>query len=767
MPTNIKTVLFGLATGPAILKPTWFPSTGQYPLPNEEGNIRIAGDVGTVLGTPFVAGEAIIYYGGEWKKLGAVLDAADTINFKGDWDASTQAFPTASIGDVYEVSVTGSVGSPAISFLEGDAILKTATGWLHMTSPRTSGEIENTSTVVGTYIDDALNNIQLQLIVLDNTITDIQPLLYTISSPPQTLQVAVDALQTDVGTLQNDVSVMQPLLYTLASPTETVQTAVDALQTDVGNLQTDVNNIQPLLYTLASPTETVQVAVDVLQGDVATLQQDTAPVVQIYNDPDYWTDFTGSINPDVVTLSFGYNAPNPTFGITVTGDDYQYIIKGRKYALVPGSYQTSTTITDSTGLYFFYINTSQQIIVDAHPLDLDWLIDACPLAIGYWDAVANEWLIKGKELHGMIDKQTHKYLHETFGTQYNSGFNSTFTLVGDGSLAADAQIGLTGGTIRDEDLTHTIVHSASPSAEFEQILETTAQIPLYYRTGATGTWNKLAATTFPCHFGTSRLQYNQYTGSTWQLSDVPNNGNYVATWIVATNSITEPVIGIIGQRQDGSLQDAELNNTWPVLMGDFPTPEFKVLYRVIFQTSTMYTNAVKARIRSVSDYRTTISSPSATIAGQTHNALAGRDAIEAHPSDSIVNNSVVEGASVTDALNSLSDAMTYGGYMNENFTAEPNKFYLVNVNHLTSPVTGVTVTLPPGPGPFGSSPLIGWRIRLMDPLANWGTYNLTITAAGGATINGSYSPLVISTAGAWVEMVYTGSSTLGWATKVT
>ena len=223
MTTNIKVALYGVNVNPTILKSPWLPSSGSYPSSTNAGYIYIAGDNGTVSGTAYVSGEAIIYENGSWKKLGSIFDSSDTVNFKGDWDASSSLFPVgAATDDMYRVSVQGNVGSPSETFYVDDVIIKTTTDWIHLARPRISSEIPNDSTVSGATVTDALQTLDGDIGTLQTNKQDVSekaqpsgyasldtsgqvpfaqiPLLYTgdiaadLNSPPTMLDDVITAL---------------------------------------------------------------------------------------------------------------------------------------------------------------------------------------------------------------------------------------------------------------------------------------------------------------------------------------------------------------------------------------------------------------------------------------------------------------------------------------------------------------------------------------------------------------------------------------------
>jgi len=289
-----------------------------------------------------------------------------------------------------------------------------------------------------------------------------------------------------------------------------------------------------------------------------------------------------------------------TFSIAPVATQFEYYYKGAK---ITKTITESVVIPDTTNLYFIYYNSSASLQSSTNFFNLE---NDVPVAIIYWNSVQQKATLFGDERHGItMDWQTHEYLHITRGAQYGSGFTiSDFTLVGGGSAGADAQIAVTSGTIFDEDIKIEVVATATPTANFEQDLAIPAKIPAIYRTGVGGAWYRDTATSFPLKFGTARPTYNLNTGGTWTTPDSGNN-NYVAAWVVATNDVSEPVMFILGQREDSSLEQAQRGNTWDTLdLSNLPFKEMRPLYRLIFEVRDAFSNSVKAALRDIQDNRT-------------------------------------------------------------------------------------------------------------------------------------------------------------------
>jgi hypothetical protein len=109
--------------------------------------------------------------------------------------------------------------------------------------------------------------------------------------------------------------------------------------------------------------------------------------------------------------------------------------------------------------------------------------------------------------------QAHKEFHEVTGTYWVSGLGLTagtyvvYAASTAPTLVADNTPGVDVGVVKDEDLETTV-------PALTQGTYTTA-----YRSGAAGDWVFDTTATLPYFVGTNTLQYNQYTGATWKLTN--------------------------------------------------------------------------------------------------------------------------------------------------------------------------------------------------------------------------------------------------------
>jgi hypothetical protein len=323
------------------------------------------------------------------------------------------------------------------------------------------------------------------------------------------------------------------------------------------------------------------------QGDIDTIQQFIDDEV----------NGNGFVDKNQTTFSF--DDSTRTFTLTPLVTPYRVYIKGQGF-----SFSTVQTVTlenlDGNWYIYFDINGVLKGTQAAWSLDNNALV-----AIIYWNSTLGASQYEAEERHMChMDIPTHRYLHTYIGTRYKSGLIAGgYTLIGDGSSDTHAQMSLTSGVIADEDISISITHKATPVAFFEQILNGIAQIPLLYRSIAT--WVKPAPTNFPVKKGTDRLVFNNYNTGTsqWELKDA-DEGNYIAAYVVATNHTRNPVVSVLGQRQDTTLDNARINNDFATInWGTMPFPEYKALYKVIYQTSSAYGNSIKGRIVYIEDLR--------------------------------------------------------------------------------------------------------------------------------------------------------------------
>jgi len=210
----------------------------------------------------------------------------------------------------------------------------------------------------------------------------------------------------------------------------------------------------------------------------------------------------------------------------------------------------------------------------------------------YWDATNNVGVYVGEERHGCVmDGITHFYLHYTRGLQYVSGLGLGDFVIGDGSLASHAQFSIGTGSVSDEDLGLTIATIAS-----------NVGVPILYMSGANAYWRTVTQAGYSCYQNpagaTNRLMYNEWTGATWQLTEV-GEGDYVLYHVFATTGKVKQMYSVMGQTDYTTIvaaREGAQAEIASLIIGNLPSVEMRPIATVIFQTDKDYGNAINARI---------------------------------------------------------------------------------------------------------------------------------------------------------------------------
>lgn len=286
-----------------------------------------------------------------------------------------------------------------------------------------------------------------------------------------------------------------------------------------------------------------------------------------------------------------------TFTIAPVSTSYEVWTKGVKRTKTTSA---SVVIPNTSGLYYIYFDASGNLQQQSSFFNLQ---EQTPVAYIYWNATTSSAPFVADERHGVVmDWRTHEYLHRTRGAVIASGFGaSNYVVGGNGSLNTHMQLDLAGGTFFDEDLRVDITHSNTPTNIWEQDLQGPARIPMFYLDGA-GEWKIDSPTDYPVKQGTARPQYNLNTAGTWSTADIAEN-KYGVTFILATNNIAYPVIGIIGQEARDTQGDAEALSWGDLVLTGFPVVEFRPLYKIVYRCSSAMANTPKASLVSIWDLR--------------------------------------------------------------------------------------------------------------------------------------------------------------------
>jgi hypothetical protein len=286
-----------------------------------------------------------------------------------------------------------------------------------------------------------------------------------------------------------------------------------------------------------------------------------------------------------ITLTFDDGDRELT--VTPTGTVY-YFIKNKRYEL---SEAKSIIIDDTEGLWYIYFNG---LTLTASQTSWDWqLADICGVAMIHWNAANNTGNRVLWECHGFdMSASTHATKHHCEGMQYDAESAGLVVTAG----GNPGQIGITEGDVHDEDIEIKITDGVGGGL-FEQDIGDPAKLPVFWKTGASGLWRKVAATSYPFYdnAGADRVYYNQFTGGAWQRTELAPN-KYTAYWVYIFNDKDEPILSIMGQTSYNTSAQAEDEAELDTLdLGTLPTAEIKVLYRLVIKSD--------GTIDSIKDYR--------------------------------------------------------------------------------------------------------------------------------------------------------------------
>jgi hypothetical protein len=289
---------------------------------------------------------------------------------------------------------------------------------------------------------------------------------------------------------------------------------------------------------------------------------------------------------DRTQTTLSYNPTTRTATITPLGAYWSYFRKAVEYRKTT---TVSLTHTATTGSWFFYIDNTGTFVLSQTPWSL---LDCCPLMYIYYNASSPSSSIALEERHGATrNPEWHRGQHNTVGTYYQSGLAvSGYTLTG--TTNAENTFAIASGVISDEDIQATLTALADGGP-----------YPIRYRSGTNGDW--VATTASVPYTSGTYAQYNQYTGSTWQLTDI-TNGDYFNIYVVGIPSISgyPQIVVVPGQAKYASSALAEAAKLADdVSWGTEPLSEFSVLHRFTLRAGSGYTTTGKVRLEAYKDLR--------------------------------------------------------------------------------------------------------------------------------------------------------------------
>lgn len=294
--------------------------------------------------------------------------------------------------------------------------------------------------------------------------------------------------------------------------------------------------------------------------------------------------------PEKSELTLGFDNSTRTISLTPTVNKYRFYIQGNKFTKTSVE---SIVLPADEGVYVVYYNASGVLSYLYNPTitQLVGLIETYPLvAYVYWDATNSRATFVGNELHWSkgYGIRNHVKDHLTQGAVFGTGFEQTDDVTtGNGSLATDAQFGVTTGSMYDEDILHTLPGFISTVGVTRVLYTSSLGYPRYSKlTGFS------VLTT-----GTGRLAYNPLNNGLVECGD----NTYVWYHLFASGTVvtSEGLCTFVGRSNYISRADAyeglsvDLVNIQRTAL---PSPEFVPIASRLYQTRNTYTNAVKARL---------------------------------------------------------------------------------------------------------------------------------------------------------------------------
>ena len=336
-------------------------------------------------------------------------------------------------------------------------------------------------------------------------------------------------------------------------------------------------------------------------------------------------DIHGIVDRTASTVSF--NEGTRVLTVTPVSGSWTYYHTG---TLITVSTTKTITVSVTDGAKFIYIDANATLQEHTIP---DFATNVY-IAYVYWNNTAARAVIVGDERHGSKrDTTWHSNQHLNVGTVWRSGGDLTYTLNND--AAVQFAVG-TPTVIADEDLLHTITHSASPTNNFEQILTGAASLEVIYLSGTV--YTTTTTNTTPWLQAGNVAQYNLINTGSGSLS-AATEGKYITYWLVATNDLRagRGAVKLVLGRQLNDTVDQAYAESFTEYGLSFAEQVF--MYQIVVQYSSAYTNnAARIRLAGVRKILAKLATTSVAASPATsHSVLTGRSDADSHPISAVTN----------------------------------------------------------------------------------------------------------------------------------
>jgi len=273
------------------------------------------------------------------------------------------------------------------------------------------------------------------------------------------------------------------------------------------------------------------------------------------------------LNEDTICdLAFDIGTRTLTASIKSGQSSYHFWVDNKK---ITKTESETIVLPVTSGEYYIYFDNDGVIqYVENSAVTNIHFYEYALIAWVYYNAVKPGYLL-GRETHGKImSPRTHHYNHSTYGARYESGMDITGLVDGSSTYT-----NITSGYFWDEDIRHI------------EPLQT--NIPFLFRLGTDGLWNAEDSNTNVSYIesGNTYHSWNEWTGSTWQLTE---GGATTSYWIIFTVAIPainfEGYAKIIGQNAYSTRAEARnaVESELSTLITDgLPSQEFVFLQAYI------------------------------------------------------------------------------------------------------------------------------------------------------------------------------------------
>jgi hypothetical protein len=301
-------------------------------------------------------------------------------------------------------------------------------------------------------------------------------------------------------------------------------------------------------------------------------------ICQTRRDP---TGFDRSLTDYLGDISFNNGTRTFTIAPKATIDYFSYWFDGVEVRKSSGE---NIVIDDTDGLFFIYYENGSLVQTQT-----PWTFgsDAIFVAVVYWDSTNSRGVLFDERHGNSMSWPVHEYLHNTVGAAYRSGFSPSLTVDGNGSLDAHCEMqSVSSGIFYDEDIKH------------ENDQQTTYEI--WYKIGASGSWQWDTASASLVKMATTYPYYNEFTGGSWQLTEIGNN-RFMLMHIFAANKVgtSDKIILVMGENSylsASAAREAASTELLNITTSNLPTPEFVEIASVIIQVAGSYANQYNARV---------------------------------------------------------------------------------------------------------------------------------------------------------------------------